>query len=157
MKKLYRLLEWVLVLLLSATVILILLQVFSRYVIQTNIKGVEELARLSIVWGSFLGVAYAALKNEHIRVDMIFNKTSDRGKKLLNITSCIILVISGTVMTFSGAEYVIRHWTYPDLSTSLLYPRSLYYLPVPICGLILALKSLADFVQLTVKRKSENI
>lgn len=143
----------VLVFFMVATVTLVLMQVFSRYVIEKNIKGVEELARLTLVWGCFLGSGYAALYNKHIVVDLIHDKTSARTSRILKIISIIVLIFVSGIMSVEGMAYVIKRWEYPDYSITLLFPRSLYYLPLPICGIIVFIHNIKElFLSLRGKK-----
>lgn len=144
----------VLVLLLLATVVLVLMQVFARYVLQQNIKGVEELARLTLVWGGFLGAGYALLMNKHMKVDFIVLKMKPKSQTIMKALNDSVLLIVGLIMVKSGMDFVIKKWVYPDLSITLLFPRSLYYLPIPCLGIILVFNSLKEFF-ITIFRKRE--
>ncbi|GAB4364804.1 MAG: hypothetical protein Kow009_01540 [Spirochaetales bacterium] len=122
--------------LLLATLLLVLLQVFSRYVIQTSLKGLEELARLTLVWGAFLGAGYCSLNGRHIFVSILLEKLPPKGVKIIELLIQIVLLVVGIVMILAGTSFVVKKWVFPDYSTILLFPRSLYWLPVPLCGLI---------------------
>ena len=45
--------------LLSFMTILVLIQVFSRYVLNSPVAFTEELVRYSLIWTGFIGAAYA--------------------------------------------------------------------------------------------------
>jgi TRAP-type C4-dicarboxylate transport system permease small subunit len=48
----------------------------------------------------------------------------------------MILLVSAAMVTH-GAYFSINRWSFPDYSTALLYPRSLFYVPVPVSGAII--------------------
>jgi TRAP-type C4-dicarboxylate transport system permease small subunit len=150
-----RFFQIILVILLLATVVLTLAQVFSRYVIQQNARGVEELARLSVVWISFLGASYAYIFEELITVDILTTRISNKKVlKALRLGIIIIVILVSLIMMYNGMSYVLRYWVFPDLSTSLLLPRSLFFLPIPISGIILFFASIVKIVE-TLKNKGE--
>ena len=130
-------LEYSLVVLISLIVLLILVQVVSRYLIQLPFVGLEELARLLFVWACFMGTSLGVIRSRHISIDIVVRILPDKYKTAAQfVTSLIILVIS-LVMVIYGTQFVIKKWMFPDYSTALYYPRSLFYVPVPISGLII--------------------
>lgn len=55
--------------LLSFMTILVLIQVFSRYVLNSPVAFTEELVRYSLIWTGFIGAAYAFSTREHMVAD----------------------------------------------------------------------------------------
>ena len=48
--------------------------VIMRYIFNEPQAWVEELARYSIIWGTFLGFGLALRHNQHIQVDILYDK-----------------------------------------------------------------------------------
>ena len=148
-------LEYSLVVLISLIVLLILVQVVSRYLIQLPFVGLEELARLLFVWACFMGTSLGVIRYRHISIDILVSALPDKYKTALQfLTSLIILVIS-FVMVFYGTHFVIKKWMFPDYSTALYYPRSLFYVPVPISGLIIFIYTAIYSVQRFKKKPAK--
>ena len=132
-----KLLEYVLFVLLSGIVLLVLIQVCSRYVIQLPFVGIEELARLVFVWACLLGAALGTIRGRHIRIEFLIRILPYGMMTFFSIlTSAMILMVSAVMVTH-GSYFVINRWSFPDYSTALLYPRSLFYAPVPLSGAIM--------------------
>ncbi|MBN1835542.1 MAG: TRAP transporter small permease subunit [Spirochaetales bacterium] len=150
-KGLFWVLDRVLVVLCTVTVLIIvafvLLQVFSRYVLQLPIHGIEELARLVFVWACFCGAALATLRQENIAVTFLAEKTSHTAQHWIGLGVALVVAAVGGIMTLKGTTYVIDKWVYPDYNIALLYPRSLFWLPVPFAGVIMLAKSLSLIFQ----------
>jgi TRAP-type C4-dicarboxylate transport system permease small subunit len=132
-----KLLEYSMVILISLIVLLILVQVVSRYLIQLPFVGLEELARLLFVWACFMGTSLGVIRSRHISIDVLLRSVPDKYKIILQFISSLIILVIGLVMVIYGTQFVISKWQYPDYSTALYYPRSLFYAPVPISGLII--------------------
>jgi TRAP-type C4-dicarboxylate transport system permease small subunit len=130
-------LEYLLLFLLVSIIGLILLQVFSRYVLEMSISGIEELARLAFVWGCFIGIGLSSVRNDHIRVEILLTKVPVRWKKTMMFVSYIMILFISAIMVIVGIRFVMNKWIFPDYSTILLYPRALFWLPVPISGAII--------------------
>jgi TRAP-type C4-dicarboxylate transport system permease small subunit len=127
-------LEFSLIILISIVVLLVLVQVFSRYLIQLPFIGLEELARLVFVWACFLGTSLGVIRSRHISIEVLLRVLPSRVSQFFSFITAIMILIVSAVMVFYGLEFVISKWSYPDYSTALLYPRSLFYLPVPLSG-----------------------
>ena len=64
-RKFFAAVEAVLFVLTASLLILIALQVFTRYVLQASVPWTEEMARMVLVWAVMLGAAVAMERNEH--------------------------------------------------------------------------------------------
>ena len=60
--------------LLSFMTILVLIQVFSRYVLNSPVAFTEELVRYSLIWTGFIGAAYAFSTREHMSLTLVRDK-----------------------------------------------------------------------------------
>ena len=60
--------------LLSFITILVLIQVFSRYVLNSPVAFTEELVRYSLIWTGFIGAAYAFSTREHMSLTLVRDK-----------------------------------------------------------------------------------
>ena len=132
-----RFLEYSLFFLISLIVLLVLVQVFSRYLIQLPFVGIEELARLLFVWACLLGTTLGVIRNRHINIEVLIRFLPSRMSQTFSIISLVMVLVISAVMVFYGIKFVLNKWSFPDYSTALLYPRSLFYLPVPLSGAII--------------------
>ena len=129
------LLDGVAATLLAVTLILSFLQVVARYIFLVSTPWSEELARLFFVWGVFLGAAVGVKRNLHTRVDFLFQRLSARASALVLVGMDLLVTVMAVVMVLYGGQLVVA--TRADFSTSLGYPRNLFYLPVPVSGLLM--------------------
>ena len=132
-----KLLEYSLFLLISSIVVLVLVQVFSRYLIQLPFVGIEELARLLFVWACLLGTSLGVIRNRHISIEVLIRFLPSRMSQIFFVITVVMILMISAVMVFYGMQFVVSKWSYPDYSTALFYPRSLFYLPVPLSGAII--------------------
>ena len=61
-----KLLAGIATVLLSVMTLLVLYQVFTRYVLDSPAAFTEELVRYFLIWTGFIGAAYAFLTREHM-------------------------------------------------------------------------------------------
>ena len=81
--------------LLSFMTILVLIQVFSRYVLNSPVAFTEELVRYSLIWTGFIGAAYAFSTREHMSLTLVRDKfTGKAHTALLGIPRSLVYSIA---------------------------------------------------------------
>ena len=136
--------EYSLIVLIAIIVLLVLIQVCSRYLVQLPFVGIEELARLFFVWACLLGTALGVIQNRHISIDVLVRVFPSNLRSIASIMSRFMILFISAVMVIYGTQFTISKWAYPDYSTALFYPRSFFYMPVPISGAIIFFYSFRD-------------
>jgi TRAP-type C4-dicarboxylate transport system permease small subunit len=134
--------------------ILIFTQVVSRYVFNTAIFGIEELASCIAVWMYFIGCSVGAEQKEHISAslaDMFIN--TPKGKKIHEITICIINIIIAGWMTVWAWQ--LTSWTlkFNMTSTELNIGIGYIQLAMPIGLGLMTFYFLADLIQKIIDSK----
>ena len=133
-----RLLETVLVLLFFTLFACVIIQVFTRYVLNDPAIFTEEASRFAIIWLSLLGTAYACGRLEHMAYSMFPDRLS--GTKLLAHMRSVALMVMAfglLVMFYGGGKLMLRAFDYEQLSATLALPMGYVYLCIPISGLLI--------------------
>lgn len=133
-----RLLETALVALFFVLFACVIIQVFTRYVLNDPAIFTEEASRFAIIWLSLLGTAYACGRLEHMAYTMFPEKLKD-GKLLAHMRSvaAIVLMFAVTVMVYGGGRLVQRAFQFEQLSATLALPMGYVYLCIPISGVLI--------------------
>lgn len=86
--------------------IVITMQVFNRYVLQSSLDWSEELGRYLFIWAVYVGCSYAIKEDRHLEVTIIREYIGPRLKKAvlavaygLTIVFCLFCVVYGIEMT----------------------------------------------------------
>jgi tripartite ATP-independent transporter DctM subunit len=134
-----RFLEWVAGLILAAEFVVVFLGVFFRYVLNDSLTWSEEVARLLLVWLTFIGGAIAFYHKQHITAPLIYRYFSLRTQQTLDLVVQITLLFFFCFLFYSGIELTKMRWnqTAPASEFSL----SLFALPLPV-GLLAMIVSL---------------
>lgn len=131
-------------------VIITTYQVFGRYVLSSTPKWSEELARILLVWLTFIGSAIAFGKGIHLKIDLLDRWLSEKINTYLNIVVDVLLVIFLFVVSLKCYQFMNQ---ISDLQTPALgIPNYTIYLglfigfaaslPFVLASLIRSLKSL---------------
>ena len=133
-----RLLETALVVLFFVLFACVIIQVFTRYVLNDPAIFTEEASRIAIIWLSLLGTAYACGRMEHMAYTMFPEKLKD-GTLLAHMRSVALLVLlfGLTVMLYGGGMLVMRAFDFEQLSATLALPMGYVYLCIPIAGALI--------------------
>lgn len=118
------------VLVMAAMAVLLLAQVFSRYVVNLPVFWVEEVARLTMIWMVLVGVGYAVSQNTHLTVTAITDRLPETVKLWLERVILVLIVVTGIALALAGVELAERLGSISASSSGL--PRSLYFVPTAI-------------------------
>lgn len=133
-----KIIELLLVSILSAMVINVLWQIITRYFSATPSSFSDELARYLMIWLGLMGAAYVSGKKEHVSIDYFLKKLNHKKRVLLNgIIGFIILFFAFFVMIIGGGHLVFITIKLEQLSPSLQIPLGFVYSVIPLSGLII--------------------
>lgn len=128
---------------LLSTVLLLGIQVFSRYIFNFSIAWTEEISRFTFVWAVYMGVSMAARNNEHIRVvahlNLLFPKSVSN--KIVLIGDIITLVFSITLTVF-GVQVLFSMIEFPFIAPVTGISMVWIYTIIPVAFLSLSIRTL---------------
>lgn len=131
-------LGWVLVVFLSITVINVVWQVFSRYILGSPSTFTDELSTFLLIWIGLLGAAFATGKGIHLAIDILPNKLEEDSRKKLNrLITALVIVFAFCVMVLGGSRLSYITFALGQLSPTLRIPLGGVYMVVPISGLLI--------------------
>lgn len=113
------------------------LQIFVRYfdVVAFDLHWTEELGRLALVWAAFWGAANLQRVDDHIRMTVLYDYVSDKGKAVFRIIGDITTLAVLVLIVWYGWQ------TARDLdimmTIALGVPLSIFAYPVPIAGALM--------------------
>ncbi len=100
----FRLVELLLVVMLSAMVVMVFGNVVLRYGFNDSIISSEELSRFLFIWITFLGAIVTLRENAHLGVDTLIRKMGRRGKRVAAIASNLMMIGCCTLMFYGTVK-----------------------------------------------------
>ena len=138
-----RVVRFLLVVLMSAIVIDVLLQVFSRYLFNAPLSFTDELASFLLIWLGLLGAAYATGENQHLAIDLLAMRVSPASQRRLEvIVTVLVVVFAIAVLIVGGSWLVYTGFLFGQLSASLQLSLGYVYLILPIAGVLITYYSI---------------
>lgn len=109
---------------------------------------------------AFMGGGFALLKNEHVRIDLFYEKFPDRVKAYVDLFSHIFLFIIIIALVWSGGGLVLGYFKEGTVATSgLNIPLWVKFIIVPLGGILLGLQGLVNLIKdvyfIVTRRKFE--
>ncbi|MBM3532012.1 MAG: TRAP transporter small permease [Alphaproteobacteria bacterium] len=131
--------------LLAGYFVLVLLQVFFRYVLNESLFWAEELVRGAMFWGVMISVGLVAASRAHIRIEILELMLPPAGRRYVVALTDALTVAFALTLMWAGIEFVNRTWF--QRSPLLDVPKYTVYLAIPIGAAIEAVMTLLTWQQ----------
>ncbi|HAP30463.1 MAG TPA: TRAP transporter small permease [Flavobacteriales bacterium] len=145
--KLNRVLEVILIMLLSIMVLNVSWQVFSRYVLANPSSFTDELARYLMIWLGVLGTAYVSGKRLHVAIDILHSQLSLSSQKTMQkVIFSIVILATFLIFIIGGSRLVYLSYLLGQKSAALQIPLYLVYVCVPLSGACIIFYKINDLI-----------
>ena len=125
--------------------VVVLLQVFFRYVLNYPLAWSEELSRFLLVWVVLLGAAIGVKRKSHFSIDIVFKKFPQKIQKNLQFAMDLFLfILIFDVMVLNGVY--LANLTFRQISPALHLRVSYVYSAVLVGGILSCCYTLEDIL-----------
>lgn len=145
-----RWLEYILVGLGVSMALLVAVQVFCRYILNSSLFWSEELARYMLVWLSFFGAVVASFYHLHPGVEVLTSRLSPSGQFVCKILVHCLTILLSLVMIISGSQFA--WFVRLQISPALGLPKWIVLSVIPLSGTLLLLYTTTFLLQ-TIKNR----
>src|SRR5699024_11832966 len=115
--------------------ILVVWQVFTRYVLNSPSTWSEELVAYLFAWSTLFGASLVVSEKGHMNIPVLIDTKSVKTQKNASIfAELMILMFSLIVLTYGGIR--ITNLALNQLTSSLGVAIGLFYIPLPLSGII---------------------
>jgi TRAP-type mannitol/chloroaromatic compound transport system permease small subunit len=123
--------------------------VFLRYGFAIGEIWAQELEWHLLVPLTLVGMSYALRHGEHVRVDVLFAKFSDRAKHAVDVISAVLAMIFSALVIWLSLAFVEMSWVIGETSPNPGGLGALYLMKamIPLGFALLFLQSLAQAIQ----------
>ena len=137
-----------LMILMSAIVIDVVWQIFTRFILRDPSSYTEELAGFLLIWIGLLGASYALYSKAHLGIDILTSRLEGRQKKIstLSIYSLVIL-FALFIPLIGGMRLVNITFTLQQISPAMGIPMGYVYLVLPLTGILMIYFSVIFIIQ----------
>ncbi len=142
-----KILEWILIILMSLMTLDVLWGVFTRYILGSQASWTEELARYLLIWIGILGAAYASGKHLHLSIDLFPDSLSGTQKqRLMVVINLLVIFFVIAAMIIGGSRLVYVTSYLGQESAALKWPLAAVYTVMPLSGIIIVYHKVSDII-----------
>lgn len=142
-----KLLGGFLVLLMAIMVTAVSYQVFSRYILQASSSFTEEIARYLLIWIGILGAAYISGQQEHLAIDILAPKLSEKKRIRLRMgINILIILFCLFVLIIGGSNLVYLNYLLGQTSAALNIPLGAVYTVLPLSGVLVIIYKINELL-----------
>ncbi len=131
--------------------ILVAVQVFCRYILNSSLFWSEELARYMLVWLSFFGATVAYYRNLHPGVDALTSRLSVSRQRISQLLVYITTMGLALIMVISGTQFA--WFVRMQISPALSIHKWIILIVIPLSGTLLFVYALTFFLK-TLQQES---
>ena len=146
----FQALEAVLFVLVLTLLALVILQVFTRYVLQSSLPWTEEVARMVLVWLVMIGAAIATERKEQYAIKFIFQRLRGRTRLTVLLLTHLLGIAFLLALMVYGAGYVRTNMQTVYVATQL--SKGYIYAAVPIGAAIMMATLVLHAIEAWVQR-----
>jgi len=139
------------IIVMTVLVLDVLIQVASGIVIRVSnpFSFTDELAEFLLIWVGLLGAAYVSGQKQHLAIELIYRRLSEKNTRRLNIFISILIILFATsVLVIGGIRFVIINIKMEQLSAAMQLPVWYVYLVLPLSGLFIIYYAVDDILTL---------
>jgi TRAP-type transport system small permease protein len=140
------LIEAVCALLMVALAVIVFVQVFNRFILQTPLAWSEDLAMLLYQWVVFVGAALGVKRLRHFGIELVVRQFPERWRHRIELVTPAVMLVVAIVMIVQGYTLVVinQNRTFSTMELSYIWA----FLPIPLSGVLI----IFYLVQLEIRR-----
>ena len=126
---------------------LVILTIFLRYFFSVGSISIQELIMYFHASIFMLGISYTYKENSHVKIDIFYNKLSEKNKTILSLIGGILLIIPfGIFIIFISFDMVSSSWSIFEGSSEAGGLDLVFILKslIPLSGFLILLQALSE-------------
>jgi len=130
-----------------AMMVTLVVEVVGRYGFSHPFIWSGELNQMFMFIMSMLGGGYVQLHDSHLRVDILYNHFSKKGKAIIDIATSPLILYVCFLLIWKGTDYAWDSFLKREHSSTMWSPP-LYHIKwiIPVSGFLFMLQTICKFV-----------
>ena len=132
--------EWFLAATMIVMVVLIFVQVITRYIFENSLTWSEELARYVHIWQIWIGASLAVRKKEHIKVEAFKKIFNAKIQKVIDLIALLCWFSLAVFLAIAGTDLVTTIFAKGQNSPAMQMQMWVVYSAIPLGGLLMSIR-----------------
>ncbi|REC96472.1 TRAP transporter small permease [Kushneria indalinina] len=152
-----RLLGIMLICLFFLLVLVVTVQVGSRYLTDSPTTATDEMARFALIWLGLMGAAYASGRMRHLSIDLLPDALPWPTRRwLLFFLQLLVLFFAGYIMLYGGGSLVMTTLSTEQTTPMLGWHMGWIYLALPLSGAFIVFHACLQMLRLAGSKDAPN-
>jgi len=140
------LIEVVCAALMVALAVIVFIQVFNRFILQTPLAWSEDLAMLLYQWVVFVGAALGVKRMRHFGIELVVRQFPEAWRHRIELLTPLVMLVVAVVMMVQGYALLGLNMNRTYSTMNLSYTWA--FLPIPLGGVLIIIY----LIQMEVQR-----
>ena len=107
----------------AVTMVLVIMNVFTRYIFNFVIAWSEELSTSCFVYTVFIGAAWCLRTRQHVGVDLLVNRLPEKAREIVHLLTDIVILALNSYITYLAVLFMrsSKAKTMPIMKVSVNY------------------------------------
>lgn len=136
---------------------LIFYEVIMRYIFNSPSTWIAEISSVMVTWGILFGLAVALRDKHHISVDLMYMILPKSFQRKIDYLANLLGVLFCGIYSWGGIALVIHTMETGQKSMDTGISLWIYYLAIPISGVLFAVRFIENIYSIWKNRKSEGV
>ena len=145
-KKVMQFVEWLLILLLFVSVVIVVMQIIWRKVLRDPLSWTDQTARFLFVWMTMLGIPVLFNKNILMSFDLVQEKLKDRSRDIFRIVFRILGLFFSVAYFLFSMQLCMK--SVGNYFAGIRIPYNWLYSSQPVCCVLLFFVLLAQTIEI---------
>ncbi len=128
----------------AAMVILLFLQVVSRYAFRHSISFTEEIAVILFILSVYLGAVGATRRKQHLRIEVVVNLLKPKAKLVLAIIANIVFMITNLFLIYGLIGITANLKKYGMVTPITEIPKWTVYTVLPVAFIAITIRLIEE-------------
>lgn len=139
---------------LLSMVIIVVVQVFTRKLLNFVFFWSEEVTLLLLGWFTYMGIAIGFREHLHLEMDMIANLIPKKANWLLDKIIEFSAFLFGAYLVYYGYDFCVLTWDSTMPATKL--PNTAIYAVMPVTGMMICTYMVLQLIGVDTRRHTED-
>jgi TRAP-type transport system small permease protein len=129
------LIEGACAILMVALAVVVFIQVFNRFILQTPLAWSEDLAMLLYQWVVFVGAALGVKRMRHFGIELVVRQLPEGWRHRIELVTPLVMLVVAAVMIVQGFTLLTLNVNRTYATMNLSYTWA--FLPIPLSGVLI--------------------
>ena len=138
----------------SMMILLLFLQVITRYIFQYSFAWTEELAIICFILSVYTSASLAITRRQHLKIKILYSLVSARSGKILDIVANVFFGVAMLILSKGMFVVLANLYEYKPVYIGSGIPKYMVYGAIWLCFYLMVIRLIQDSIKLVREYRS---